>query len=476
MTYKHGSFVNEVPTAVLPPLESQANLTFIVGVAPIHLTDESNVNKLQRITNLEEYVKLFGYDPDFSKYTLAEAADVFFRLYSVTPIYMVNVLDPAVHKVAVSAETHAIVGSQAILTQSGAIKSSVVVKVATVTKVLDTDYTLAYNKDNKLVVTVLADGSIEPTDTLSITYNKLDVSLVSTSDVIGGYSDGSYTGISLADQVYPKFNEILGSLIAPKYCKTNSVAAILATKASAINAKFRANAIIDLNTSTMTSYADAISVKQQSGLVDSQINLCVGDLMLSGVRYNQSVHLAALKQLRAAVSGNVPYTSPSNKNYVCDGYQINGANVYLDDTQAEYLNANGMIVAINETRGWLCWGNRTAAFPGTTDIKDIDIAVRDMTNWVANTITTYQKQFVDGNINRRMVQTQVDSINIWLNGLVRQEKLLSGRIVFSRADNPDTDLLAGKLKYKVYHTPAPTATEIVSDLEYDVSGLSAIFG
>ena len=45
MAYKHGVYVSEVPTSIIPPVRTTAGLPFVVGTAPINLTDKTNVNR-----------------------------------------------------------------------------------------------------------------------------------------------------------------------------------------------------------------------------------------------------------------------------------------------------------------------------------------------------------------------------------------------------------------------------------------------
>jgi len=70
----------------------------------------------------------------------------------------------------------------------------------------------------------------------------------------------------------------------------------------------------------------------------------------------------------------------------------------------------------------------------------------------------------------------VDSFNDFLNGLRAQEALLGGRIEFRKQDNPVTDLMSGKLKFKIFLTPPPPAEEISADFEFDPDAFEALFG
>ncbi len=474
--YKHGSYAKESPTSIFTVVNAEANISFVVGTAPINLTDEKNVNELHRLATYADAVNAFGFDPDYDKYSLSEAIDVFFTKYKVAPVYFVNVLDPAKHKKAATPETNPQINSQVLLSQKGAIKSSVIVAVGKDSKKLDSDYTLAFNADNLMVVTSLDGGTIKPTDELTVTYDVLDSSKVKVADIIGGVDvAGKYSGIELAQQVYPQFNEVLGSLIAPGWSKDITVDAALLANAKSLNTVFKANVIIDLDTSKAKTYADAVSIKQKAGLTNELINLCFGDLYLGDQKYNQSTVVAALKQLIAANNDGIPNQNPSNKAYFTNGFKLNGIDLFLDSKQAEYLNKNGIIVARKLSSGWRCWGNRTACFPADTDVKNYDIAVRDMFNFLMNTCVLNTEQMVDGQIDRALVLRIQTTIQGWLDGLKGTGKIISGSISFTQEKNPLSELLMGNVYFQLQFTTATTASSITTEITFNANDLKLIF-
>ena len=79
-------------------------------------------------------------------------------------------------------------------------------------------------------------------------------------------------------------------------------------------------------------------------------------------------------------------------------------------------------------------------------------------------------------VNRRLVESVVDSANIWLNGLTARGALVGGRVEFLDTENPKTDLLDGIIKFHVYIAPPVPAREISFVQEYDASYLSTLFG
>ncbi|MEW5725968.1 MAG: phage tail sheath C-terminal domain-containing protein, partial [Thermodesulfobacteriota bacterium] len=154
---------------------------------------------------------------------------------------------------------------------------------------------------------------------------------------------------------------------------------------------------------------------------------------------------------------------------------INDQEVWLGPDQAAYLNGQGLVTALNFVGGWKLWGNRTGAYPANTDPKDAFISNRRMFNWIANTIILTAWQRVDYPINRRLVQTIVESLNDWLNGLASRGAILGGRVEFLEEENPSTDLADGVIRFHVYVTPPSPAREINFTVEYDPSYLQTLF-
>ena len=92
---------------------------------------------------------------------------------------------------------------------------------------------------------------------------------------------------------------------------------------------------------------------------------------------------------------------------------------------------------------------------------------------VANTLVLSYWSKVDKKMTRRLIDSIVDSVNIWLNGLTNEEKLLGGRVEFKDEENSTTALMAGKAVFHIYMTPPSPAKELEFVLEYDAEYVSA---
>lgn len=180
-----------------------------------------------------------------------------------------------------------------------------------------------------------------------------------------------------------------------------------------------------------------------------------------------------------AAHDDVPYWSPSNQSLQCDG-AVSGADgsekeIFLDTSNAAYLNGQGIVTVLNFIGGWKAWGNRTTAYTSVTDPKDVFIPIRRMFNWVNNTLITSFWQKVDDPTNKRLITTIVESANVWLNGLTARGFILGGRVEFREDENPMTDLMDGIIRYHVFYTPPSPALDIEFIQEYDPDYLSTLF-
>lgn len=266
---------------------------------------------------------------------------------------------------------------------------------------------------------------------------------------------------------------------APNFSTDSEVAAIMAAKAENINGLFTGKAIIDADTKTVKAYSDVPAWKNNNNITQPSQLVTWPKYTLGGKIYHSSVHQAGVMSKTDAtedLGGGSPCESASNKTIQIDGMALaDGTEVLLDLVKANYLNSNGIITALNLTGSFVSWGNETACYPANTDVTDYFYCVSRMFSWVANSVILSMWSKVDKKLNKRLIESVTQSINIWLNGLMAEEKILGGRVEFLEEENTTADLLAGKAKFHIYLTPPSPAKELDFVLEYDVSYLENIF-
>ncbi len=486
----HGVSVEEQPTGVKPAVRISAGLPVYVGTAPINSVDLTNVNKPKVCYTLAEFEAACGpLSDDFANWTLHEAAKAHFSVYSVAPIVVINVLDPAngYHVSQGTNESHQLVdGEVKIQIYGGAdepllgvIKSTVVVdKLGGGTMVLGTDYTLDFDDDGFLVVTIVAGGALAENSIILIDFDYLDPSGVTADDIIGGYSGGEYTGLEVIEQVYPALRLVPGFICAPIWSQVPEVAARMATIAGSINGAFRASALLDLSTDPVdiATYAAAPAWKTANGYADVDAIACWPKVKNGDDVYHGSTVVACVANVTDSEHDGIPYASPSNKPVTGTSAVLDdGTEVLLTRPQANSLNDQGIVTVLNGFNGWRLWGNRTGGYPGTTDPKDAFIPIRRMFNWIGNTIILTTDANVDDPINRRLIDLVLGTLTSFLNGLVAVGALVDGKIEFRSDENPAIDLADGKVKWHVTLTPPSPAQEMEFVLEYDPTALEALF-
>jgi len=486
-SYLHGVYVGEAPTSIRPPVTADAGLPCVVGAAPVCLGTRANVNKPVLCMSYAEFLTKFGTGP-VADYSLSEFAKVYFS-YGVGPIVVINVLDPADldHMTAVPRAAFAWTSGQ--LSQTIAIHgidhTTVVIDdgaAPTPTPYpLTTGYTLAYDDDGYTVVTRLAGGAMGSgaLPACMLTYSKMKPSGVVAADVIGSVTGGGVAkGLYCLEDVYPRLQYAPGLILAPGFSHDPTVMAAMVARAASFNGIFNAIAVCDLDPDDyeIADYSEAAAWKSDNGYTSNNLICCWPKVTLGTETHWMSCHFAGLANQVDAGSGNgVPYCSPSNHAMLIDGTCLDdGSEVFLTLAQANALNGQGIVTAINWT-GWRLWGNRTAGYPASSDPKDTFIPIRRMTLWLGNTLVlTYFSQ-VDSALNRRLIESVVDSANIYLNGLKGQQAILAGEVVFAEADNPSTDLLNGHATFRIYWTPPPPVEAITFIVEYDVTALAGLF-
>lgn len=493
MPYKHGVYINEADTAILPAVSVDSAIPVFIGTAPLHLSETGASADLNKKVNMpvvcytyEEACNTFGFTKDSSRwgdYTLAECIYAQFALFGVSPAIFINVLDPgnSSHVTAHEASSLPVVNMQVNL-GADVIADTVTVKTESEGEALvaGTDYSVSYDSDGNCVVNVLEEGSAASAENLYIGYTALNPSAVDTDDIIGGYDtrSGKYTGLELIDQVYPKFGLVPGSIAAPKFSMDSGVAVVMETKAESVSGSFKAMALIDIDSSEegAPTYSDVPELKNKLNLVNEHQIISWPLATLSGDVYHISVLLAGLLGSTDSEWGNVPVKSPSNMTLPIDGVcNAAGEEINLTQEQANYLNGEGITTVIN-LGGWKFWGNRTAIYPNSTDPKDAFIPIRRMFNWIGNTLVTTWLQRIDYPITQRTIETMLDSINVWLNGLAADEYLVgTPSVQFLEDENPTTDLMDGIVTLHVYITPPSPMRELNFTLEYDVDQLSTLF-
>lgn len=477
--YEHGIYPSEQPTGLLAPIEATAGLQVIVGTAPVHMLEDPSaaVNKPLLVTEYKEAVAAVGYSNDFAAFTLCESISANFSVVGVKPMVFINVLDPAKHSADLEEITAQVNGGVAVVEQTGVLLDKLTVKSEETDLVRGEDYITAWNDDGTLNLVMVEGGKGDSATALTITGKRLDPSKVNAADIVGGVdiNTGAETGLEVVRQVYPKLGMTPGILLAPRFSKDATVSAALQAKTKEINGVFKAVCFSDIDSSKTgaTKYADVKEQKEKQALTDPNAYAVwlygkVGDVVYSG-----STLAAAITAYTDGVNNNTPNVSPSNKTLAISAACLeDGTEVLLDQEQANIVNSFGVATFLN-INGFRLWGNNTACYPGNTDPKDRWFSVRRFMIWAANSFILTYFQKVDSPMNKRLIETIVDSENIRGNGFVARGVCARYEIEYKAEENPVTDLINGKITFHQYITPYTPAENIQDIIEFDPYALES---
>lgn len=329
---------------------------------------------------------------------------------------------------------------------------------------VDLDFEITQSGD-VLTVEILDEENIVD-DKILVKYHELDPTKVTAADIIGGVdaATGLTSGLEIAESVPARWNLGVGVIIAPGYSTNNEVAAAMVAKAKILNAM----AVNDLDAET---YTAAIEGKT---LADSHLITCWGKVALNGEKYNLSTHLAALMFQVDSGNSNVPSISPSNKVLQIDSVVNSSGEIFMTQEQCNLLNQNGIVTIFAGYSGFRAWGNYTS-IGATADFKDRWISTRRMINFIRNYLLQTYFSNLDAPINRRQIDSILQSCNLYLASLVSSQALIGGRIEFLSSENNTTDLMSGKLTFHLYLLPCPPAEEIDFNIEIDTDYFEGLF-
>ena len=484
MAYNHGVRVLENPTSVTAPITGTSGLQVVVGAAPVNLAADpySCTNKPILANTFAEAAGAVGYCDDFEDYNICEAIDASFRVAGVGPIVIINVLDPNTHVKALAAAQYIVQDGQTIINQKGVLADELTVTHNGVELAKDTDYIVTFDENGYCVLTflaVLTPASESSTISVTVSGKMLDPSLINKNTIIGGInaSTGAETGLEVIRQIFPRLGLTPGLIISPGWSADANVAAAMAAKCEGINGVFRCECVVDLDSSAtgVRKYTDVKDVKEASAMMSPHMDVVWPCAKIGDKIYHGSAIKAAYTAYTDAQNDDVPYISPSNIPIAISGICTeDGTEVILDEQQANVVNSFG-VSTFNNFSGWTLWGNRTAAYPGSTDPKDMWFCCRRFFSWWGNSFILTYHQRVDEPANPRLIEAIVDDENVRGNSMVAQGMCAGAYMEFREEDNTVQTLMNGQVKFYQHLAPFTPAEDILDVLEFDPALLEAAF-
>ena len=459
--YLHGVETTEVERGPRPVRAVKSAVIAVIGTAPI---GPVNVTTLSLS---EKDAAAFG--PQLPGFTIPQALDAIYD-HGAGTVIVVNVLDPAIHKTAVASEAITFdAATDRVKLAHGAVANLVLKNNDnTVTYVKDTDYTvdpvtgwMARAKGGRLAAG--ASGKVS--------YDYADPTKVTAADLIGAVNAaGVRTGLKALKDTYNLFGFFAKILIAPGYCTQNSVAVELIAMATQLGAVTYIDAPIG------TTYAQALAGRGPAGTINfntssDRVRPCYPHVKV----YDPETNAERLEPLSARAAGlRAKVDLEKGFWWSSSNHELAGVigverqlSAMIDDPQSEVnlLNEQGITTVFSSYgTGFRLWGNRSAAWPSVTHMRNFE-NVRRTGDMINESLRYFSLQFIDMPINQALIDALLESVNGYGRKLIGDGALLGFKAWFDPARNEETELANGHLLISYKYTVPPPLERLTYETE-----------
>jgi len=449
--YLHGIETIEKDHGARPIRVVKSAVIALIGTAPA-----GAVNTLTQCLSDRDGAQ-FG--PDLPGFTVPAALKAIHD-HGAGTVLVVNVLDPVRHRAEVSNEVQTFAASGRVRLDHPA--------VIALTSLASSDGKTAYQRGVDYDLDCATgglqrreSGAIPAGATVLASYSYADPAQVTVADIIGAVdAAGLRTGLKALDDAYSLFGYFAKLILAPGYCTTKAVSTAMIAAAE----RFGGQALIDAPIGISPS--QAIAGRGPMGTINFDTSsghaiLCYPHL----ITYDPATDSERLEPMSQRLAGVIAakdlergyWWSPSNSEFKGVIGVERPLTARIDDPQSEVnaLNEAGIVTVFNSFgTGLRAWGNRTAAWPAVTHVKNF-INVRRTKDIVDESIRYSALQFADRPISPALVEDVVESVNQFLRKLIGDGALLGGECWFDPNRNPITELEAGHALFNYKLTVPP---------------------
>jgi phage tail sheath protein FI len=436
--YLHGIETTEVERGPRPIRVVKSAVIALVGTAP-----SGPINQLTLCLN-DTHAAQFG--PHTSGYSIPEALKGIYDFGAGT-VLVVNVLDPAVHHTSVTDQLKQFADHNPLQLEHGDLQH-LQLKPAEGTDayVEGIDYTVSMRTGQ---VTRQPSGSIPANAQIKVDYTYTDPAKVTAADIIGGINEAGWrTGLKAFQDSYNRLGFFAKIFIAPGFSTLNTVTAELTVAAHQVGGVTYIDAPIGATVQQVLAGRGPAGTLNFNTSSD-RVRLCyphvrVYDAASNGERLQPlSIRAAGL---RAKIDNDHGYWwSSSNQPLLGVIGLERPLTARIDDPNSEVnlLNENGITTVFNSYgTGLRLWGNRTAAWPSVTHMRNFE-NVRRTKDVVDESIRYSALQFVDQPITTALITSITESVNLFLRKLIGDSALVGGECWYDPARNPQTELEQG---------------------------------
>lgn len=440
--YLHGIETLEVERGPRAIRVVKSAVIALIGTAPA-----GPVNVLTLSLNDRDGAQ-FG--PELPGFSIPQALAGIYDFGAGTVI-VINVLDPAIHRTDVVAQVRQFGNNDRLKLGHGALQALVLKSNdGNTTYQLDVDYTRDLLTGE---VVRKAGGNIPANAQVKADYTYADPTKVTSADIIGAVSvAGLRSGLKAFPDSYNLFGFFPKLFIAPGFSTLNAVSVELIAAAELMGGLAYIDAPIGTTPQqVLAGRGPAGSINFNSS--SDRVRLCyphvkVYDAATDGERLEPlSIRAAGL---RARVDYDKGYWwSSSNQELVGVIGLERPLTARVDDPDSEVnlLNEAGVTTVFNSFgTGLRLWGNRTAAWPTVTHMRNFE-NVRRTKDIVDESIRYSSLQFVDMPVTQSLLDSVTESVNLFFRKLIGDGALLGGECWFDPARNPQTELELGHVLF-----------------------------
>ncbi len=489
MTYKHGTYGNIGDSITATTVKSSTNVIYF-GKAPINLVkdykEKDLINTFIEVSDKTDAYSKIGYSSGWNSFTLSEPVSAHFdnRQGNIGPIYLVNVLDPAIHK-----KSEKTTKQIAFTNGRAEFKTDTIIldSIALADKVLDVDYSVDYNfTKGTVILQSLQDEVIS--GSLSCSYDEVDVSLITDDDLIGAVTaNEEYSGLALLELFNRETSKIPNLICVPGYMDNPKVYSAAVTAANAVDEQWQCFVCSDLpivdGEEKIDTREKALKWKEKNNYNSDRAKSIwpMAQDSQTGRIYHGSV-LMAVEFLRQDVENDgIPKETCSNKPVPVTGpyFGKDSKSKGFGRNKANKLNEKGITTFIRNNGKWVIWGGHTDAYNYGTDM-DARVIFDTYTRMIYHIVNDFQVRFAD-DIDKGLSVQRKDSIineeQEQLDLLVAKEALVgTPKVLFLAKENSTSDIMEGDFFFDIPVTVTPQGKSYTAKVYYTDDGLKSYVG
>ena len=488
MAYIHGAYGEIGDSKVTSATQVNVTSAFI-GTAPINLirgyAEQDLVNMPIKLTSMGDAQSKLGYAKNWEDFTLCEAFAEHFdnTIGNIGPIYVVNVLNPDVHKDAEKTTKTLNFKNNWMEFESDDI---ILDTFAIADKAEGVDYSISYNFNKGTVVVQLL-KDLE-SDSVECTYDTVDASAVELPDIIGKETeDGQYTGLHAMSLLYQYHNAVLNILAAPGWSHIPEVYKAMVNTVQKLNGHWDGwvNAdipLVDSQSQKIDTIAKAQQWAKENGYNSEYSKVYWPQIKDGSGRVFHLSTVGSATMLRVDLSHDgVPFETPSNKAIMAAGQYFgdDSKSRGFDQHTANSLNEKGITTACFWGGQWVLWGPHTAAYnyDGDMDARAIfDVNIR-MLMYITNSFQLDHGTEIDTPMTPQDQETILNFEKQKLDTLTGIGALIgTPSVEFLESANPTNNMMNGDFVWDFTVTNTPPRKSSTARVCYTDEGFQSFFG